>query len=200
MPSYSVERYLPHIPKQLFDLVADVERYPEFVPWWIAATIWDRHENVYDTRQTLGLQFLRHEFLSKTTLNRPEHIHIGSVDRPFKTFNMNWHFTPIPEGGTLVHLRVDFEFRTTRYALLSGLISGEGIRRLIDAFESRALQLFNNTVLTSPPRHLLTSVHHHPVRGPVENAAAAPSPLRHPPIHPLHPLSRTRSRVMSASI
>lgn len=199
MSSYSVERHLPYAPDQLFDLVADVERYPQFVPWWVSATVWERQSNVYYTRQVLRLPFLHQEFQSRTTLNRPEHIQVHSPDRPFRTLDMNWHFTPVPKGGTRVHLQVDFEFHTALYTLLSGFISEEGIRHLIDIFEARALQLFGDSTLVFPQSHMLTGVHNRHARGLSENAAAAPPLLRCPPIRPAHPISKTRSRVMSTS-
>ena len=141
MSSHSAERYLPYAPCHLFDLVADVERYSEFVPWWVAASVWKRQDNVYYTRQVVGLPFLRQEFQSQTTLHRPEHIAVNSVDRPFRSLTMDWYFIPLADGGTKVQLKIDFEFRAARCALLGSILSGEGIRRLIDAFEGRARQL-----------------------------------------------------------
>jgi len=157
MSHHKVERFLPYAQEQLFDLVADVKRYPEFVPWWVMATIWKRQDNVYYTRQILGMPLLRQEIQSKTTLNRPEHISINSTDRPFKTLDMDWRFTPCADGGTLVRLDVDFAFRSLRYEMLGGIISGESIRRLVDAFEGRALQLLEQP--SSPPSRALTGAH-----------------------------------------
>jgi hypothetical protein len=73
---------LPYSPKQLFDLAADVERYPDFVPWWVAARVWKREGNVYYTDRVIGFAMVRKRFRSKTILHRPERIDVTSTDGP----------------------------------------------------------------------------------------------------------------------
>lgn len=143
MSHYIIKRSLSYTPQNLFCLVADVERYPEFVPWWVAATVWKRDMNVYHTRQILGLPFIHLEFQSVTTLDPYRYIAVQSIDYPFKNLDMEWYFKEDSEKSTVVYLEVNYEFRTTRYTFLNNLISESGIHHLIDAFEKRALQLFS---------------------------------------------------------
>ncbi len=148
MSIHAVERFLPYTSEKLFDLVADVERYPDFVPFWVAVNVWKRQDNVYYTRQVLGLTlFLQQEFQSRTTLNRPEHINISSLDRPFRKLDMNWYFVPAAEGGTHVRLLIDFQLHADRCHLLSRFLSEEGVRYLVDTFEGRASRLFSGPSL-----------------------------------------------------
>lgn len=138
MPSHTVRRHLAYEPGVLFHLVADVERYPEFVPWWVAAAITRRDGDVYHTRQVVGLPMMRQEFQSKTELMRPNAIRVTSNDKPFNSLEMLWSFEPAGQGGCEVGLVVNFELASSRFGMVAGVVSGEGIRRLINAFESRA--------------------------------------------------------------
>ncbi len=89
MPSHKVSCALHHEPEQLFDLAADVERYPNFLPWWVAACIRERDRDVYYTDQVVGFGIGRASFSSKTVLRRPERIDVTSTDRPFRHFNLS---------------------------------------------------------------------------------------------------------------
>lgn len=155
----SVRRYLPYTPLQLFDLVIDVERYPDFLPWWIAANVWRREHNVYYTRQTVGLPFLGHEFQSITTFSRPRHINIHSVDRPFKILDMHWLFTTLNRRETVVTLNVKCELCAPYGVLLGNVLSEESIKQLVDTFESRAKKLFCCSTL-SVIEHIHGPCHH----------------------------------------
>ena len=186
MSIHTVERFLPYTSEQLFDLVADVERYPDFVPFWVAANVWKRQDNVYYTRQVLGLPFLRQEFQSRTALNRPEHINISSLDKPFRNLDMNWYFVPVAEGGTNVLLLIDFQLRAARCNLFSRFLSEEGIRYLVDTFEGRASRLFNKL-----PQCKRSCDLHQQALGKRANVATPQDPVRrHPPI--VRPAGRPR--------
>jgi coenzyme Q-binding protein COQ10 len=71
---------LPYTQDQLFDLAADVESYPEFVPWWVAARVWKREHNVYYTDQIIRLAMVRKHFRSKTIFHPPTRIDVTSTD------------------------------------------------------------------------------------------------------------------------
>jgi Polyketide cyclase / dehydrase and lipid transport len=104
--SQKVERVLSFCgPEQLFDLAADVERYPEFQRWWIAARIRKWEGDSYYTDQVLGFGPIRVRFGSKTVLHRPERIDVTSDEPPFRRFALSWIFEPLPgdprrRGGT----------------------------------------------------------------------------------------------------
>ncbi len=142
MPRHDVSRVLPYEPAQLFDIAVDVERYPEFIPWCLAARVHRRHDDVYYTDQVIGLGLLRQRFGSKTVFGRPERIHVTSSDRPFRRFELTWLFDPLPEGGCRVSLRVELDFRSP---LLGGLFNravGRAVDRIMSAFEARARRLY----------------------------------------------------------
>ena len=142
MPSHEVHRLLGYTAGQLFDLVADVDRYPEFLPWWIEARIRKRDGDVYYTDQVVGFGPIREQFGSMTVLRRPDQIEVTSGDPPFKHFNLIWRFNPVSGKGCRVDLKADIEFRSPvlRNAF-SWRLAGE-TRRIIAAFQTRAGQVY----------------------------------------------------------
>ncbi len=134
------ERFLSRSPEELFDLAADVERYPEFLPWWSSAQVRERDSEGYLTDQTVGIGPLRLRFESKTILLRPKRIEVSSHEAPFRRLRLSWSFTPEP-GGCRVGFAVELDF-TSRLIekvverLLPGVASA-----IIDAFEARARRL-----------------------------------------------------------
>jgi coenzyme Q-binding protein COQ10 len=142
MPTHTVSRELIFEPDQLFDLVADVERYPEFVPWWAAARI-RRHEGEsYYTEQIINMKVFRHRFSSRTILRRPSSIDIISTDKPFKDLKICWQFKPAPFSGCMIHLAVDFQLRSTSLERLVGSAANDAVHKLVVAFEERAMQVY----------------------------------------------------------
>lgn len=133
---------LPYQPEQLFDLAADVERYPEFLPWWVAVRVRKREGNAYYTDQMVGLAMVRRRFQSKTVLFRPERIDVTSTDGPIRKLHLTWLFDPLPDYGCRVSLAVDLELRSP---LIQELFAG-AIRRtvgsIVSAFEARARRLY----------------------------------------------------------
>jgi coenzyme Q-binding protein COQ10 len=128
----------------MFDLAADVERYPEFLRWWIAARVRQRQANAYYTDQVLGFGPLRVRFGSKTILHRPERIDVTSDEPPFHQFRLAWIFDPQPGPKCKVALMAEIDFRSRLLEpivehALSGAVAG-----IISDFEARAHQLCNN--------------------------------------------------------
>jgi coenzyme Q-binding protein COQ10 len=140
--SESVGRWLPYTPEQLFDLAAHVERYPEFLPWWIAARIRKRHANVYYTDQILGLGPIRVRFASKTVLDRPRRIDVSSDEPPFRRFSLSWLFEPRPNAGCRVRLSAQLELRSRVLQTIMEQVLPRTIGDIIVAFEARARQLY----------------------------------------------------------
>ena len=99
MPRYRETRVLPYERDRLFDLIADVERYPEFLPWWHAARVRRRDGNAEHVEQLVGPAIARFRFASTTVLERPVHIHTTSNERPFRHLEIHWTFVPGPRGG-----------------------------------------------------------------------------------------------------
>lgn len=142
MPSHEAHSALPYMPEQLFDLAADVERYPEFLPWWIAARVRKREVNVYYTDQVVGFGLVRERFGSKTVLQRPERIDVISTDRMFRKFHLTWVFEPLPVNGCQVALSVDLELRSKLIRSLFGRAIIRTVGSIMSAFEARAHRLY----------------------------------------------------------
>jgi coenzyme Q-binding protein COQ10 len=142
MPVHAEKRYLPYTPEQLFDLVVDIERYPEFLPWCIAARIRKREGNVLFADLMIGFKMVRERFTSKVTLGA-NRLDVVYTDGPFKHLNNHWIFDRAPDGGTNVDFYVDFEFRSKVLSTLIGALFGEAVRLMVASFERRARQLYH---------------------------------------------------------
>lgn len=142
MPTHAEQRALPHTPEQMFDLVAAVERYPEFLPWCTATRIKRRDGNVLWADLAVGFKIFRETFTSKVTLERPDRIHVEYLDGPFRYLNNHWKFIRQPDGSTVVDFYVDFEFRSRILQKAIGVLFEEAVRRMVAAFETRADALY----------------------------------------------------------
>jgi len=139
-----IERaHSPYTPAQLFDLVADVESYPKFLPWMISSRVTRRHNDTVWVEMEMGNRLLRRRFSSVGRLDRPHHrIDITSHDPMFECFAQSWTFKPATSGGSDIEYRVDFRFRSN---LLQALIGGSFADRapaMMQAFKRRARQLY----------------------------------------------------------
>jgi len=142
MPTHAEKRVLPYRPDQLFDLVADVEKYPEFLPWCIGARIRRRRSNIIVADLVIGFKMIRERFTSEVRLNREElHIDVRYLDGPFRYLNNHWAFYD-HEDGTLVDFYVDFEFRTRFLQRVMEPLFNEAVKRMVKAFETRAGTLY----------------------------------------------------------
>ena len=108
MPTHAEKKVLRYSQEQLFDMVADVARYPEFLPWCVGARVLSRDEQVLVADLTIGFRMFRETFRSRVGLNKPGHIHVTYENGPFRYLNNHWRFTPVA-GGTEVDFFVDFE-------------------------------------------------------------------------------------------
>jgi coenzyme Q-binding protein COQ10 len=142
VPRHSETRRLPYTPEQMFDLVADVGRYAEFLPWVSAMRV--RHDTPTEALADMivGFKGLRETFTSKVEKHRPETVRVEYVDGPLKYLNNDWRFRPDGEGGCLVDFSVDFAFRNRMFEMLAGQVFGAALRKMIGAFETRAAQLY----------------------------------------------------------
>jgi coenzyme Q-binding protein COQ10 len=141
MMNHSVERVLPYGRRLLFDIAADVERYPEFLPSWTAARVTRREGNAYWTEQAIGLGPLRARFGSKTVLSRPARIDVVSTEVPFRSFHLSWTFEPHPDGGTQVRLAAELDLRSSLLERLVEPVLKGVIAQTMAAFEAQANRL-----------------------------------------------------------
>ena len=141
MPTHAERRVLPYSPEQLFDMVADVRRYPEFLPWCVGARIVSTTETELIADLTIGFKMFRETFRSQVTLDRPDHLHVRYLNGPFRYLNNHWRFKPV-QGGTEVDFFVDFEFRSRLLQAVIGTVFNEAVRLMVRAFERRAMVLY----------------------------------------------------------
>lgn len=138
MHTYTEKRVLPCTQEQAFALVADIERYHEFVPAWLAARITEREENELIVNQVVGLGAFPVEFVSHASLKPPDQIHIIARDGPFRLLDILWTFEPSAPSGCLAHLRVEFELSSPLLESLLTMLFRISLRQVLSAFEKRA--------------------------------------------------------------
>jgi coenzyme Q-binding protein COQ10 len=143
MPTHAEERVLPYTPEQLFALVADIERYPEFLPWCVGARIRERQPDLIVADLVIGLKMFRERFTSRVKLDPPRRIDVAYTEGPFRYLNNHWIFERVPEGCR-IDFFVDFEFKSRILQRLIEVLFGEAVRRMVAAFEHRAQQLYGN--------------------------------------------------------
>ena len=127
--------------ERMFDLVADVERYPEFLPLMRSATIVRRHERAYETEQVLALGLLSYRFLTRTELDRPRSIVVTSADRNFRRFDLRWSFAPTPEGFCHTDFTLDCEVRSFWLKPIGDALTLQMAATMVGAFAARARRL-----------------------------------------------------------
>ena len=146
MPTHSETRKLPYTAQQMYDLVADVGSYPEFLPWCAAARIRSTKEEGAATVMladlVISFRVFRERFGSRVTL-WPEDMKIDTeyLDGPFRYMKSNWAFRDV-EGGCEVSFFVDFEFKNAMLQGIIGLVFNEAMQRIVRAFERRAAELY----------------------------------------------------------
>ena len=150
LPKRSETRKLPYSARQMYDLVADVDRYPEFLPWNSAARIRARKlqpdgSEVIAADLVISFKVFRERFGSRVTL-WPTDLKIDTdyLDGPFRYLHSGWAFRDLEEGGSEVDFFVDFEFKSAILAKLIGVVFDEAMGRIVRAFEARARQLYTS--------------------------------------------------------
>lgn len=141
MPRHTETRILPYTPEQLFDLVADVGRYQEFLPWVAATRIRENSGTAMTADLVVGFGALKETFSSRVKKVRPMEIEIDYLEGPLKYLHNSWKFRSA-EGGTQVDFCVDFAFRNRLFEALAGKMFDRALRRMIGAFETRAAALY----------------------------------------------------------
>ena len=145
MPTHAEQRVLPYRSEQLFDLVADIERYPEFLPWCVAARIRKRTVDSIEADLVIGFKMIRERFTSRVKLDRQSmRIDVAYAEGPFRYLNNHWFFEPMPGSACRIDFYVDFEFRSPLLQRIIGVLFNEAVRRMVAAFESRAHALYGD--------------------------------------------------------
>ena len=142
MPRHSETRHLPYTPEQLFDLVADVEHYDEFLPWVVAVRVTSSSETETVADLVVGFNAFKERFTSRVSKQRPSRILVDYIEGPLKYLKNEWRFDPAPKGGSNVYFSVDFAFRSRIFESLAGQMFDRALRRMTGAFEKRAAELY----------------------------------------------------------
>lgn len=142
MPKHETVRVVRHSSEQMFALVADIERYPEFLPMCEALTVRSRRERdgvtLLVADMTVGYKAIRETFTSQVVLKPAESvIDVKYVDGPFKYLSNRWAFVP-GEGGSEIHFFIDYEFKSRILGALMGAMFDRAFRMFAEAFEQRA--------------------------------------------------------------
>jgi coenzyme Q-binding protein COQ10 len=147
MPRHTETRHFDYTPEQLFDLVADVGRYQEFLPWVAATRVRSNSDTAMVADLVVGFSSLKETFTSRVTKERPSRIHVEYIEGPLKYLNNSWKFRPDGKGGSEVDFCVDFAFKSRIFESLAGQMFDRALRRMINAFEQRAHQLYGGAQL-----------------------------------------------------
>jgi coenzyme Q-binding protein COQ10 len=126
----------------LFDLVADVGRYDEFLPWVVAVRIRSSSETETIADLVVGFSAFKERFTSRVVNHRPERICVDYIEGPLKYLHNEWEFDRAPDGGTNLHFAVDFAFNSRLFETLAGQMFDRALRRMTGAFERRAAALY----------------------------------------------------------
>ena len=150
MPTHAERRLIAYSPEQVFNLVADVERYPEFLPWCVGARVRSQTSTELIADLTIGFGPFRETFTSRVALDRPHSAHVRYEKGPFRYLNNKWTFTPHPKG-CLVDFFVEFEFRSRLLQAAIGVVFNEAVRLMVSAFLRRARDVYGPPDATVEP-------------------------------------------------
>jgi coenzyme Q-binding protein COQ10 len=147
MPQFETRRLVKHSPDRMYDLVADVERYPEFLPLCEALTVRSRKERdgkvLLIADMTVGYKAIRETFTTQVLLNEAERIiDVKYIEGPFKYLDNRWRFESAGEDGCAVHFFIDYEFKSRILGALMGSMFDRAFRMFAEAFEARADKVY----------------------------------------------------------
>lgn len=145
MPGIREKRALPYSCEQMFDLVADVARYKEFLPWVVATRVRSNSDTEMTADMVVGFKSLRESFTSHVQKDRPNSLTVHYVDGPLRDLDNSWGFTPTEDGGCEVDFCVDFTFKSRVFEALAGQYFDRAFRKMVAAFEARADDLYGSS-------------------------------------------------------
>ena len=144
MPSIRETRELDYSAEQMFDLVADVASYPQFLPWVVATRVRSNSDTEMVADMMVGFKALRERFTSKVHKQRPDRIMVEYVDGPLSNLENSWRFEPLDGGRCRIHFCVEFTFRNRVFEALAGQYLDRAFRKMVGAFETRAQNLYGS--------------------------------------------------------
>jgi len=142
VPGIHEVHQLPYSAEQMFDLVADVGRYAEFLPWVVATRVKSDSETEMIADMLVGFKALREKFTSRVEKRRPFEISVHYLDGPMRDLDNVWRFHPNGANTCNVEFDVRFSFRNALFEKLAGQYFDKAFRKMVAAFESRAADLY----------------------------------------------------------
>lgn len=144
MPKIRDSKRLPYSCEQMFDLVADVDKYSEFLPWVVATRVRADSATEMTADMLVGFKAIREKFTSRVTKDRPRAILVHYVDGPLRDLDNSWTFEPAGENACRLDFSVDFTFKNKVFEALAGQYADRAFRKMVDAFETRADELYGS--------------------------------------------------------
>lgn len=142
MPSHEEKRVLPYTSEQLFDLVMDIEKYPQFLPWCLAARINSRAKNDLSADVIVGYGPFRERFSSRVHFTRPKEIEVDYLNGPMSQLQNKWIFRDLKGGQCEVDFFIDFSLKTKLFEKIVDQFFHRALVKMINAFEVRAAELY----------------------------------------------------------
>ncbi len=144
MPEIQETRRLPYSAEQMFDLVADVSRYAEFLPWVVATRVKSDSETEMVADMLVGFKMLREKFTSRVIKHRPSELHVHYIDGPMRDLDNRWQFRPLGAAACEIHFSVNFSFRNALFEKIAGQYVDRAFGKMVAAFEARAGELYGS--------------------------------------------------------
>lgn len=144
MKKHYEKRFVDHSPKQMFDLVSNVKKYPDFLPWCLGSRILHNDGDVLIADLIIGFQIYREKFRSKVVLNKNKNIiDVFYEDGPFKHLSNKWEFKKFNKGCE-INFYLEFEFKNIFFQTIMEKLFSEAVKRMVEAFEKRAETVYKN--------------------------------------------------------
>ncbi len=145
MPTHAEQKILPYTPQQMYDLVADVGVYPDFLPWCLAARIREQSQTHMLADLVIGYKIFKEKFTSYVKFD-PDNktIHVEYLSGPLSRLNNHWTFSKTEDGQCLVDFWLDFDFHSKTLQAMMDFFFNEAVKRMVSAFEERAQQIYSS--------------------------------------------------------
>lgn len=145
MPGIRETRRLPYTAEQMFDLVADVGRYGEFLPWVVATRVRSDSDTEMVADMVVGFKSIREKFTSRVSKDRPREIDVHYVDGPLRDLDNTWIFRAHPDGGCEIDFTVEFTFKNRMFERIAGQYFDRAFYKMVAAFEARADEVYGKS-------------------------------------------------------
>ena len=154
MTAHEEIKIVSHSPKQMYDLVADVSKYPEFLPWCLSSSVTDIRDSSFKAELLIGFKFFKESFGSCVLFERPYSIEVTPTHGPFRRMRNVWSFEAVDHDSCRINFYVDFEFRSILLNKAMGLLFYEAVQKMVNCFEARARKKYGPSLQASHPKEL----------------------------------------------